>query len=171
MDQMAKRNKNQIEYFASNKPTTTKSSALLGLVIIAVGMFPLLLGLGVIHVATSSAHAPLFVVAAVGAAFVAAGLAVSLQGLGVSPKSFVMKILGLGIVCSMLTPFGWVVFGDSGADMFIRVVFGLFIAFFILIFLIATVASLAPDFAARFGIRVIENNEADKPRISKQRKL
>jgi hypothetical protein len=168
---MSKKNKNQIEVFSSNTPANRPASPFFGLIFIGAGMFPLLLGLGVIHVPASSVHAPLFIVTAVGAAFIAGGLAATLQGLGVSQNAFIMKILGLCLVCSMLTPFGWVVLGNSGADLFVRIIFGLLVGFFALIFLIATIASFAPNFAARFGFKVIDNTNGERPRISKQRKL
>jgi hypothetical protein len=167
---MPKRKEPELQLYSSKGAVGKRPSPLFGLIFIGAGTFPLLLGLGVINV-HESAHAPLFVVASIGIAFIAGGLASSLQGLGVPPNGFIMKILGLCMVSAILTPFGWIVFGQNDIDMSVKIIFGLFLAFFGLIFLLATIASFAPNLMARLGIRIGDNNETEKPRISKHRKL
>ena len=167
---MPKRKDLELQPFSSKGAVGNRVSPLFGLIFIGAGTFPLLLGLGVINI-HASAHTPLFVVASIGIAFIAGGLASSLQGLGVSPNGFTMKVLGLCMVSAILTPFGWIVFGQNGIDLSVKIIFGLFLAFFGLIFLIATIASFAPNLMARLGIRVSDNKETEKPRVSKHRKL
>lgn len=166
--------RNNIEFqpaLNQNNPPNKVSSAVMGILAIAAGTYPLLIGLGTIP-AAGGVHAPLFVLTAVGTAFIAAGLGAILPGFGVSPNGFIMKIVGLFVVIAMMTPFGWMAFGNNGIDIVVKTIIGVLFGFFALIFAFATVASFAPGLAARFGIKVIDNNDPKMKKFqNKQRKL
>lgn len=116
-----------------NHTTTSKPTPLLGLIVMAVGCFPLLVGLQIIKPAAGSVHAPLWVLAAVGVTFIGAGLSVLLQAIGLPKNSPINAILAILIILGMLTPFAWIVLGPSGAGIIGRLLFGMPIAIVLLL--------------------------------------
>lgn len=120
-----------------NHTTASRPTPLLGLIVMAVGCFPLLVGLQVIKPAAGSVHAPLWILAAVGVTFIGAGLSVLLQAIGLPKNSPINAILAILIILGMLTPFAWIVLGPSGAGIIGRLLFGM--PFAIVLLLLAAV--------------------------------
>jgi hypothetical protein len=139
---------------------STKTHPAMGLVFVAAGLFPLLIGLGLVHVDPSTVHAPLFVLTGVGVAFICAGLAASGQSLGVR-KSWIMWLLGLLALGGFLTPFIWIVFGRSDVPIIARIWFGLILGLIAFIAILSSLLNAFPGLADRLGIRVIYNNQQD----------
>jgi hypothetical protein len=156
--QPSPRRQNQEVQMTMGPPDQRAGTALFGLVFLVLGAFIALIGLGVIHMSGARIHCPMFVLTAVGFAFGASGFAVICQGFGVPQKSFVMKILGLVIISSFLTPFAWLSFGDSGLDIITRVIVGGFVSLFGLLFTFAAVVSIVPGLADRLGIQQIDQS-------------
>ena len=106
----------------------------MGTFVMAVGCLPLLTGLGFIKI-QGAVHAPLYVLTAVGTAFVMAGLMVLTQALGLPPRSIAARILGFLLICSFLTPFVWLAF-FSGQPLMLRLAFGAPVVLFVLLYLV-----------------------------------
>lgn len=157
----------KVESGQLQKTSGGRATPMAGLVFMAAGLLPLLIGIGVITPKSGSVHSPQFVIAAVGVAFVSAGLAVFLRGIGVSDKSILARIVSLIVLFSFLTPFGWVVF-YSDAPLFFRIVFGLGLGLFVFLFSLSVLLTRFPSLQKRLNIKVVENGESaiDKRRGS-----
>ncbi len=137
-------------------PSSSKPHPAMGLVFAGVGLYPLLVGMGVVPVDPGRVHCPLFVLIGIGVAFISGGLAVTLQGLGVSPKSWVTQLVGLLCLGGILTPFLWIVFGNNSVPAPAKICFAAFLGLFVLIFALCTIATLVPGLSERLGIKRIE---------------
>lgn len=93
---------------------------LMGLTLLALAC-----GFGGIRLGKETNPTPLILPASAGLAFVCAGLAVFLQGLGLRSTSFIYKPIGLIGLLAFFTPFFWVAFGASSAPLPVRLIFGL----------------------------------------------
>ena len=93
---------------------------LMGLTLLALAC-----GFGGIRLGRETNPTPLILPASAGLAFVCAGLAVFLQGLGLPSTAFIYKPVGLVGLLAFFTPFFWVAFGASSAPLPVRLIFGL----------------------------------------------
>lgn len=134
-----------------HKPASSRTTLLCGLLAVAVGLFLLLVGLGVVPVNPRSVHGPLWIVAAAGISFMLAGIAVAVGAIyGVSETGELPKdtgwwmrlffyLIGVIIAGALASVGTWIAFGPgarafSGTGMFLlsreagelvgRVVFG-----------------------------------------------
>lgn len=114
---------------SSHRPTP-----LTALFVAGIGLFPIAIGLKILPISAPSLHAPYWLITAVGIALFFSGVAISLQCLG-QPKSLLYKIVVAIILLAMLTPFAWLVFGDSHLSMFFRIAFASPFAIILLLFL------------------------------------
>jgi len=105
---------------------------MMGVLVMAVGTMPLLLGLGVIK-AQNASHVPPFVVGAVGVAFIMAGIMILTSALGMAQKSWLSRILAFLLICSFLTPFLWIALFSNQALIF-RLAFGAPVVLFVLLY-------------------------------------
>lgn len=119
----------------------SQPSPIFGLLVMAAGLYPLLLGLQVVKASPGSVHAPLWVIGAVGATFMMGGLSCFLQSLGLPRTSPVFGALAAIVALGLLTPFAWLVFGNSGVDIIGRLLFAMPFA---VIFLIVAAVFLIP---------------------------
>jgi hypothetical protein len=131
---------------------TTKPTLLVGVLAMLPGLFLLSIGLGLIH-PTGAANAPMFVVTAIGAAFFFAGVSVTLQSIGLNPRSWLNHVLGLLIMGGMITPIVWMAFFNSAVSGFTKVFFGFILFFVLFIFALVAFARFIP------GVRVIESGD------------
>ena len=147
----------------NNEAEKQRPNAIMGVVVMAVGCLPLLAGLGLIKVQGSS-HAPLFVLTAVGIAFIMSGVMVLAQALGLPPRGILMRILAFLLICSFLTPFVWLAF-LSGQPLMLRLAFGAPVVLFVLLYFVRFIP----------GVKVItieQSSELKTKKISRQsRKL
>lgn len=110
----------------SNSNLTPRGAIVFGLISILAGAYPLLVGLGVVHVRPTPGTQP-WVGVAIGGMFVLAGLAI-INGYAVAGASptdgnlpdsaplftrVVQYVLGLSIVGLMFAVFAWVAFGSG----------------------------------------------------------
>lgn len=100
---------------------TQKPTPLTALFVCAVGLYPIAIGLKILPIPAHSLHAPYWLMTAIGIAFFFAGIAIGLQCLR-QAKSLLYNIVVAIILMAMLTPFAWLVFGDSHISMFFRIV-------------------------------------------------
>jgi hypothetical protein len=112
---MAKRRKN-------NTDNTNKPTPLAALFVAAVGLYPIAIGLKILPIPVHSLHAPYWVMTAIGCAVFFAGIAIGLQCLSLA-RSLLYKVVAAIILLAMLTPFAWLVFGDSTLPLFLRIAF------------------------------------------------
>jgi hypothetical protein len=112
---MAKRRKN-------NTDTKPKPTPLTALFVAAIGLYPIAIGLKILPIPAHSLHAPYWVMTAIGCAVLFAGVAIGLQCLSLA-KSFLYKIVAAIILLAVLTPFAWLVFGDSTLPLLFRIAF------------------------------------------------
>lgn len=119
-----------------------RAGIVFGAIFFLVGQGIVLLACGFFNVPESSFKAPHWVVGAVGGLFALAGLNCILQGLGVSPHSIIFRVVTPVMLLCFGAPFAWIVFGDSHAPLEARIVFGIFFAFFALLFGAAAVIGL-----------------------------
>lgn len=101
---------------------TQKPTPLTALLVCGVGLYPIAIGMKILPIPAHSLHAPYWVMTAIGIAVLFAGIAIGLQCLG-QVKTIVYKIVVAIILIAMLTPFAWLVFGDSQLNMFFRIAF------------------------------------------------
>lgn len=109
-----------------DSPPTPRTAVVLGIIAILCGVYPVLVGLGVIHVRPEPGAQP-WVAVAVGGMFILAGLAI-INGYAIAGASradgslpdgtplFVrvtQYVLGTGIVGLMFAVFAWVAFGPG----------------------------------------------------------
>lgn len=119
---------------AKPKTDNTKPTPLAALALAALGVYFAALGLGLVPVPVHSVHAPLWVMTAIGGLLFFSGVAVELQCLGLH-KSWFYKIVVAIILVAMITPFAWIVFGDSHLSLLYRIGFACPFAITILLFL------------------------------------
>lgn len=136
-------------------------SCVFGGIFLLIGTGIILLAVGVIPSPETSFKAPHWVVGCVGALFGGAGLLTLLQGLGMSPYSPVIKILGPIVMLCMGAPFVWIIFGDSRAPFEMRIVLGLFCSMFAGIFVIAYALSKNP----RLLLKIAKDNPEVREKI------
>ncbi len=84
-------------------------------------MYPIAIGMKILPIPAHSLHAPYWVMTAIGIAFLFAGIAIGLQCLR-QAKSLLYNVVVAIILMAMLTPFAWLIFGDSNVGMFFRIV-------------------------------------------------
>ena len=110
----------------SNSPPTPRGAVILGIIAMLCGVYPVLVGLGVVHVRPAPNAQPWVAIAA-GCMFILAGMAIingyaiagASQADGSLPDSaplFVrvtQYVLGIGIVGLMFAVFAWVAFGPG----------------------------------------------------------
>lgn len=137
------------------------SSCVFGVIFLLIGVGIILLAVGVIPSPETSFKAPHWVVGCVGALFGGAGLLTLLQGLGMSPNSPIIKILGPIVMLCLGTPFVWIIFGDSHAPLEMRIVLGLFCSMFAGIFVLAFALSKNP----RLLLKIAKNNPEVREKI------
>ncbi len=116
------RTNSHAELQAGRIANTHKPTPLIALFVGAVGLYPLAIGLKILPIPAHSLHAPYWVMTAIGCAVFFAGIAVGLQCLSLA-KSFLYKVVAAIILLAMLTPFAWLVFGDSTLPLFLRIAF------------------------------------------------
>ena len=102
---------------SSREPTPMAALA-----VAALGMYFMALGLKVLPIPPHALHAPHWILTALGIAVLFTGIAVELQCLQLV-KSWLYKAVIATILLAMLTPFAWLVFGDSNLSMFFRIAF------------------------------------------------
>jgi hypothetical protein len=107
----------------NNKPASPRTAFVCGLIAIGMGLFLLLVGLGVIPVNPRSVHGPMWTISAGGVAFMLAGLSISVGAIhGVSPTGDLPEntgwwmrlfyyVVGLAIVGALASIGTWVAFG------------------------------------------------------------
>ncbi|MBS2009730.1 MAG: hypothetical protein JST01_21930 [Cyanobacteria bacterium SZAS TMP-1] len=135
-------------------------SVLMAILVMAVGCLPLLIGLGVIK-PQGAVHAPLFIVGAIGVAFIMSGVMILSQALGLPQKSPLSKALAFVLLCSFLSPFVWLSFLGDGPIIF-RIAFGIPVVMVILVFLLPFIP----------GVKVISAEEAAQRQVERiSRKL
>ncbi|MDP3506637.1 MAG: hypothetical protein Q8T09_01480 [Candidatus Melainabacteria bacterium] len=101
---------------------TNKPTPLTALFVTGIGLYPIAIGLKILPISAHSLHVPYWVITAVGITLFFSGLAIGLQCLG-QAKSHLYKIVVAIILLAILTPFAWLVFGDSHLSMFFRIAF------------------------------------------------
>lgn len=136
------------------------ASCVFGVIFLLIGIGIILLAIGVIPSPETSFKAPRWVLGCVGALFGGSGLLALLQGMGVSPNSPVIKLLGPIVLLCMGAPFVWVIFGDSHAPLEIRFVLGLFCSMFAGVFVLAYVIGKNP--------RLLLKIAKDNPKVREQ---
>lgn len=98
------------------RPDAPRNRVLLGLAIAAVGLFPALVGFGVIKLDPPSIHAPLWVIAMVGLAFMFAGAAAMLgpdeDGGGGLARALRLAC-ALAVIAAIASVSTWVAFGPG----------------------------------------------------------
>lgn len=154
-----------------SKPTTQQAHPAFGLIFVGAGIFPFLIGLGVIPIGSAHVHCPLFILTAIGFAFMSAGSLICVQGLGFSPKSKLVSMLGFCTITGLFAPFVWVAFGDSGVEPFARIFVGFIVGIFGLLFAAGALASMFPSLAQKLGIRIECDSSQAQQITNKQRKL
>ena len=110
------------ELQAERIANTHKPPPLTALFVAAVGLYPIAIGLKILPIPAHSLHAPYWVMTVTGCAFFFAGIAIGLQCLSLA-KSLLYKVVAAIILLAMLTPFAWLVFGDSTLPLFFRIAF------------------------------------------------
>lgn len=108
----------QVNRFDSSHAPTPMAA----LAVAALGVYFMALGLKILPIPLHALHAPHWMLTAIGIAVLFSGIAVELQCLQLV-KSWHYKIVIAIIVLAMLTPFAWLVFGDSNLSMFFRIAF------------------------------------------------
>lgn len=116
------RTNSHAELQAERIANTHKPTPLTALFVAAVGLYPLAIGLKILPIPAHSLHAPYWVMTAIGCAVFFAGIAIGLQCLSLA-KSILYKVVAAIILLAMLTPFAWLVFGDSTLPLFLRIAF------------------------------------------------
>lgn len=93
----------------AQQPMTRRQSLFVGIAFIAVGVYPLAIGLGFAAARPGSVHAPLWVVAIAGACFIFIGAAFAAPREDTRLRGFLLGLMvtGLAIV------FDWVAFGPG----------------------------------------------------------
>ncbi len=93
----------------ASAPLSRRNSILMGLAFIAMGLYPLAIGLGFATARPGSVHAPLWVVALAGACFVLVGTV-----LAVPQNDLRLRGLLVGLMVTALAAiFDWVAFGPG----------------------------------------------------------
>ncbi len=116
------RTNSHAELQAERIANTHKPTPLTALFVAAVGLYPLAIGLKILPIPAHSLHAPYWVMTAIGCAVLFAGIAIGLQCLNLA-KSWLYNLVAAIILLAMLTPFAWLVFGDSTLPLFLRIAF------------------------------------------------
>lgn len=117
-----RRTTSDAELQAERIANTHKPTPLTALFVAAVGLYPIAIGLKILPIPAHSLHAPYWVMTAIGCAVFFAGIAIGLQCLSLA-KSLLYKVVAAIILLAMLTPFAWLVFGDSTLPLFLRIAF------------------------------------------------
>ena len=142
-------NRRSLEYdsdFRVSGTTSRIAAPLFGLIFVAAGAFPFLVSLNLINIPGSKVHCPLFVLGAVGLAFIGAGFLVFFNGIGFARFTRFMGVLGLITILSFLTPFAWLAIAAPKVELIARI----FIGFFVSVIGLAIVAGFAKTIV--FGI-------------------
>lgn len=132
-------------------PVRSRLALLLGAVAMVPGVFMMLVGFNIIHLVSRSGHLPLTIFVAFGATVFLGGLSAFLRGLGLSPKSWLNGLLGIGVWSAMAAPFIWLLFIDKQISDSTKLVFKAMFGVMIFLFLIFFFARFIP------GVRVIGN--------------
>lgn len=109
----------------NNTPASPRTTFVCGLIAVALGLFLLLVGFGIVPVNPRSVHAPMWTIWGAGVAFMLAGLSISVGAIhGVSPTGDLPKntgwwmrlfyyVVGLVIVGALASIGTWIAFGPG----------------------------------------------------------
>lgn len=152
------------------KPQTDKTqpTPMAALAIAALGVCVTALGLGIIPVPLHALHAPLWVMTAIGCALFFGGVAVELQCLGLN-KLWFYKIVIAIILVAMITPFAWIVFGDSHLNLLFRIAFASPFAITILLLLPFGKTKIVANLEGKTMSEILRERQSE-PRALQERK-
>lgn len=117
--QLASKSKTKV---VNRSDSSREPTPMAALAVAALGVYFIALGLKLLPIPPHALHAPHWVLTAIGIAVFFTGIAVELQCLRLV-KSWLYNAVVAIILIAMLTPFAWLVFGDSHLNTFFRIAF------------------------------------------------
>ncbi|CAN5495700.1 hypothetical protein BH11CYA1_BH11CYA1_13160 [soil metagenome] len=148
---------------------TTEPTPMAALAVAGLGCYFIALGLGYLPIPPGALHGPAWTLTAIGSALFFAGISIELQCLGLV-QTWLYKIVLVAIFVAMLSPFAWLVFGDSHLNLFFRIGFSSpFVIIFILLLPFGKI-KIIPNPQGKPMIELVKDRLAE-PSALQQRKL